>query len=384
MAEEVIEKPFSPEGETGLKEEKIKGILSNDFGKLFNFGKKEEESDIRSKVTVVEQSDRTFADIGGNKKAKEALQELATIIKGSKVHLAVSAQVDRGYLLWGPSGNGKTELARALVGETGAIVIIVNYQDLASKWVNETPQNIKALFVLARKLSQESGRPVIIFFDEADGLFMDRDGPTSHSMHTTALSALLTEMDGAHENNEQIYVIGATNRPDGMDPAARRRFGRKIEVPNPNEEDRIEILTIHRDRIRKASEEAGYGAPIFADIPAGDLSQEEKIKHQEEYWQQVARSTEGFSGDQLARLIKRATRLAAIKLQKLLDDAKIEDLDEYLKIHPEGLSLSVVSAEEMTALADEMREEEDRSVKRGMEGSRPYSQTSSGYFGRRN
>jgi len=327
------------------------------------------QSDIRSKVTVIEESDITFDQVGGNGKAKKELRELARIMKGSQAHRAMGATADRGYLLWGPSGNGKTELARALAHETGAIVIVVNYQDLASKWVNETAENIRKLFQFAREEAARTGRPVIIFFDEADALFISRETESAHSMHTTALAALLTEMDGAHANNENIYVIGATNRAEGIDPAARRRFEHKIAVPNPDASDRVEILHIHSNKARALSADNGYHAVIFAD--ASDPT----------YWQRVAAATEGFSGAQLATLIHRATRFAAGKLQQAMEKAGFDDVDEFLSAYPDALTTITVSADEMVALAQEVQREETSAVSSGQEEHRPYHGTGNGYFG---
>lgn len=332
-------------------------------------GKASRQDSIREKVTVIEDSEITFDQIGGNAKAKKELRELAKIIKGSKAHRAMGATADRGYLLWGPSGNGKTELARALAHETGAIVVIVNYQDLASKWVNETAENIRKLFEFAREEAKRTGKPVIIFFDEADALFISRDSDTAHSMHTTALAALLTEMDGAHANNENVYVMGATNHAEGIDPAARRRFEHKIEVPNPDAPDRVEILQIHRDKARNASKENGYNAVIFADTNNPD------------FWKNVATITEGFNGAQLAQIIHRATRLAAAKLQMAMEEAGIEDVDEFLKAYPTALETITVTSEEVIQIALEIRNEEIQAIKGSAEETQAYRGTARGYFG---
>ncbi len=357
--------PVQPEKTT---EEALKAFSNYNVGKIFE-GRASQEESIRKKVTVIEDSEITFDQIGGNTKAKDELRELAKIIKGSKVHRVMGATADRGYLLWGPSGNGKTELARALAHETGAIVVIVNYQDLASKWVNETAENIRKLFEFAREEAKRTGKPVIIFFDEADGLFMSRDSDTAHSMHTTALAALLTEMDGAHTNNDNVYVIGATNHAEGIDPAARRRFEHKIEVPNPNESDRVEILQIHRDKARNASKENGYTAVIFADA------------HNPDFWKEVADATEGFSGAQLAQVIHRATRLAAAKLQIAMEEVGIEDVDEFLAIYPTVLQTITVCCEEVIAIAHQIQKEETLAIAEDSYKTQRYSGTAKGYFG---
>ncbi|MDE2024939.1 MAG: ATP-binding protein [Patescibacteria group bacterium] len=377
--EQPAEQPESRQTEPQGKLTKLWDGL--DLGNVVGLGKGKEEGGIRDKVTVVEESDITFDDVGGNKKAKEALRELAGIIKGSKAHKAMGAEADRGYLLYGPSGNGKTELARALAGETGAIVIIVNYQDLASRWVNETPENIKALFAFARQEAERSGKPVIIFFDEADALFVSRDGPSTHSMHTTALAALLSEMDGAHASNDRIFVIGATNHPEGIDPAAQRRFEHKIAVPNPSENDRVEILQIHRDRVRKKSLENGYGAAVFSDSPQDPTDARAVQITEEKYWRQVAQKTEGFSGAMLATLVRRSARKAADKLQQAMQEAGYTDVDEYLANYPDALRTASVSAQEVCELAEEIRQSETTANKQGQIAPPAYRNTGKGYFG---
>ncbi len=361
--------PPAPAQPEQTNEEALKEFARfSNVGKIFE-SRASEQGTIKEKVTVIEDSEITFDQIGGNTKAKKELRELAKIIKGSKTHRAMGATADRGYLLWGPSGNGKTELARALAHETGAVVIIVNYQDLASKWVNETAENIRKLFEFAREEAKRTGKPVIIFFDEADALFISRDSDTAHSMHTTALAALLTEMDGAHNNNDNIYVIGATNHAEGIDPAARRRFEHKIEVPNPSESDRVEILQIHRDKARNTSKENGYNAVIFDDA------------ENTAFWKEVAAATDGFSGAQLAQLIHRATRLAAAKLQETMEQAGVEDVDEFLTMFPNALETITISQTEVVALAHQIRTEERLAVSGSLSEIQPYRGTAKGYFG---
>jgi transitional endoplasmic reticulum ATPase len=147
----------------------------------------------------------------------------------------------RGVLLYGPPGTGKTLIAKAVASESGANFIPVRGPQLLSKWVGESERAVREIFKKARQVS-----PAIIFFDEIDALAPARGTSGDSHVIDNVLNQILTEMDGLEELKD-VVVMGATNRPDIVDPALLRagRFDRLVYIGEPNLEDRISILNVH-------------------------------------------------------------------------------------------------------------------------------------------
>ena len=146
----------------------------------------------------------------------------------------------KGLLLYGPPGTGKTLIAKAVANESGANFISVSGPELASKWLGETERAIRQIFKRAKQMA-----PCIIFFDELDSM-APRRGKDGSGTWERAVAQLLTAMDGV-ETLENVMVMGATNRPDMIDPALLRpgRFDRLVYIGKPNLETRLKILEIH-------------------------------------------------------------------------------------------------------------------------------------------
>ncbi|RLE71421.1 MAG: AAA family ATPase, partial [Thermoprotei archaeon] len=186
----------------------------------------------------------------------------------------------KGILLYGPPGCGKTLLAKAVATESEANFVSVKGPEIFSKWVGESERAIRELFRKARQVA-----PSVIFIDEIDAIAPMRGIGIGDSMVTErVVSQLLTEIDGL-EKLEGVVVIGATNRPDILDPALLRpgRFDRIVYVPPPDKKARYEILKIHTRRM-----------PLAEDVNLKEL----------------ADITEGFSGSDLEVLVREAGLLA--------------------------------------------------------------------------
>jgi transitional endoplasmic reticulum ATPase len=225
-----------------------------------------------------------WEDIGGLERAKQELIEAVEWpLKYPDAFKRVGIEPPHGILLYGPPGTGKTLLARAVATESEANFISIKGPELLSKWVGESERGVRETFRKAKMAA-----PCIIFFDEIDAL-VPRRGSGFGDSHVTerVISQLLTELDGL-EKLENVVVIGATNRPDLVDPALLRpgRFDRLVLVPAPDEKARLEILKIHTKNM-----------PLAKDV---DL----KL---------LAKETEGYSGSDIAALCREAAMLVLRK-----------------------------------------------------------------------
>jgi len=221
-------------------------------------------------------------------------------LKHPEVFKRIGVDPPKGILLYGPPGTGKTLLARAVATEGEANFISIKGPELLSKWVGESERGIRETFRKAR-----TAAPAIIFFDEIDAMVPKRgSGFGDSNVSERVLSQLLTELDGL-EKLENVVVIGATNRPDMIDPALLRpgRFDRLINVHAPDEKARLEILKIHT---RKMS-----------------IARNVNLK-------ELAKMTDGFAGSDLESLTREAAMLA---LRKNLNakEVKHEQFLEALK-----------------------------------------------------
>ncbi len=195
---------------------------------------------------VIETPDVTWEDVGGLKEAKQELREAVEWpMQYEDLFDHMSAEVPKGILLRGPPGTGKTLIAKAVANESDANFISVKGPEFFSKWVGESEKAVRETFRKARQAA-----PTIIFFDEIDALAPERGSSSDSNVSERVISQILTELDGL-EALHDVIVIGATNRPELIDPALLRpgRFDRSVEVGMPDQETRKEIFEIHtRDR----------------------------------------------------------------------------------------------------------------------------------------
>jgi transitional endoplasmic reticulum ATPase len=192
---------------------------------------------------LVEVPDVTWEDVGGLEEVKQELKEAVEWpLKFPMVFEKLQTKPPKGILLFGPPGTGKTLLAKAVANESECNFISVKGPELLSKWVGESEKGVREIFRKARQAA-----PSIIFFDEVDALVPKR-GTYMGSSHVTesVVSQILTELDGLEEL-KNVTVIGATNRPDMLDPALMRpgRMERHIYVPPPDAESRKKIFEVY-------------------------------------------------------------------------------------------------------------------------------------------
>jgi cell division protease FtsH len=180
----------------------------------------------------------TFDDVFGLERAKERLKDAVEMLKNPGRLAKFHETPPSGYLLAGPSGTGKTHLARAVANRAGCLFFSVSCGELESKWVGESEERIRQLFQDARQYA-----PSVVFIDEIDAIASRRDSKVSEH-GTKMLNQLLTCMDGFGEAKGQILVLAATNRPDALDPAIRRpgRFDEIIPIDLPGAEAREQML----------------------------------------------------------------------------------------------------------------------------------------------
>ncbi|PSB24571.1 AAA family ATPase [Stenomitos frigidus] len=192
----------------------------------------------------VETPNVTWDAIGGLDSLKQTLQEA---VEGAllypELYHHTKAKAPRGILLWGPPGTGKTLLAKAVASQARANFIAVNGPELMSKWVGASEQAVRDLFAKARQAA-----PCVVFIDELDTLAPARGGHGDTGVSDRVVGQLLTELDGLHEC-PNVLLVGATNRPEALDPALLRsgRLDLQLKVDLPDEASRLAILHVHND-----------------------------------------------------------------------------------------------------------------------------------------
>lgn len=191
---------------------------------------------------MLEGTNITWSDVGGLAAARQEIREAVELpLTGREKFEELGITSPKGILLYGPPGTGKTLIAKAVATESGANFIPIKGPQLLSKWVGESERAVREIFKKARQVA-----PSIILFDEMDALTPARGGGDSSHTIESVLNQILTEIDGI-EDIRDVIVMGATNRPDIVDPALLRpgRFDRLVYIGEPDEEDRKKILWIH-------------------------------------------------------------------------------------------------------------------------------------------
>jgi len=232
----------------------------------------------------------TYEDIGGLHEVIAKIRELVELpLRHPELFQRLGIEPPKGILLYGPPGTGKTLLAKAVANESDAYFIAINGPEIMSKFYGESEQRLREIFEEAKK-----NAPAIIFIDEIDAIAPKRDEVIGE-VERRVVAQLLALMDGL-EARGQVIVIGATNRPNALDPALRRpgRFDREIEVPMPDKQGRLEILQIHTRHM-----------PLSDDVNLEEL----------------AEMTKGYTGADLAALAREAAMHA---LRRYLPEIDIE------------------------------------------------------------
>ena len=236
-----------------------------------------------AKIVGEKETGVTFADVAGQDEAKESLQEIANFLDNPQRYQDIGARCPRGALLVGPPGTGKTLLAKAVAGEAKVPFFSISGSEFVEMFVGRGAAKVRDLFKQANEKA-----PCIVFIDEIDTVGKKRDaGLSTNDEREQTLNQLLTEMDG-FDNHKGIVVLGATNRPDTLDPALTRpgRFDRRIPVELPDLVGREAILKLHANDVKME--------------PGVDLDV-------------IARATPGASGADLANIINEAA-LRAVRM----------------------------------------------------------------------
>jgi cell division protease FtsH len=238
----------------------------------------------------------TFDDVAGIDEAEDELVEIVDFLKNPERYERLGARIPRGVLLYGPPGTGKTLLARAVAGEADAAFFSMSASEFVEAIVGVGASRVRDLFKQAKEAA-----PAIVFIDELDAIGRSRSGNVGglsggNDEREQTLNQILTEMDG-FDVDTNVIVLGATNRPEVLDPALLRpgRFDRRIAVQPPDKNGRVEILQIHTRDV-----------PLAASV---DM-------------EQIAASTPGATGADLALLVNEAALFAARR-----GHAKVEQED---------------------------------------------------------
>ena len=281
---------------------------------VFSFGQS------KAKVFNKDNPKITFADVAGVDEAKQELMEIVDFLKNPGKYKAMGARTPKGVLMIGPSGTGKTLLARATAGEAGVPFFSMAGSEFMEMLVGVGASRVRDLFSTAKK-----AQPAIIFIDEVDAIGRQRGYGLmgGHDEREQTLNQILVEMDG-FSPTEQLVVIAATNRPDVLDPALVRpgRFDRRVALDMPDVNGRKEILAIH-----------ARGKPFAKNV----------------VWEKTAKRTVGFSGADLENMLNEAAILAARLGKKAIDMSDLEEAATKVKLGPEKKRLQTEEDRRMTA-----------------------------------
>ncbi len=281
---------------------------------IFSFGRS------RAKLFAKGRQPVTFTDVAGVEEAKKELEEIVDFLKHPGKYRRLGARTPKGVLLVGPSGTGKTLLARAVAGEAKVPFFSMAGSEFMEMLVGVGASRVRDLFDTAKKAA-----PAIIFIDEIDAIGRQRGIGIAggHDEREQTLNQILVEMDG-FTPNDNVIVLSATNRGDLLDPALLRpgRFDRRITLDMPDIEDREAIIKIH-----------ARGKPFVKGIS----------------WKRVAKRTVGFSGADIENMLNESAILAARHNRKAIDMEDIEEAATKVKLGPEKKRLQSDEERKMTA-----------------------------------
>ena len=283
------------------------------FMRQANAGNSKAMSFGKSRARLLENSKKvTFADVAGCDESKQELEEVIDFLKDPGKFQRLGGKIPKGVLLVGPPGTGKTLLAKAVAGEADVPFFSISGSDFVEMFVGVGASRVRDLFAQAKKNS-----PCLLFIDEIDAVGRHRGAGLGggNDEREQTLNQLLVEMDGFDEN-ENVILIAATNRPDVLDPALLRpgRFDRQVVVPNPDVKGREEILKVH---VRKV--------PLAKDVNLAV----------------VARGTPGFSGADLANLVNEAALLAARRNKRKVTSKDFDDAKDKVLMGNERKSMAM-------------------------------------------
>jgi transitional endoplasmic reticulum ATPase len=274
----------------------------------------------------------TWEDIGGLLKAKELLREtIEWPLKNPESFKRLGIQPPRGILLYGPPGTGKTLIAKAVANESNANFLSIKGPEIFSKWVGESEKAVREIFKKAKQAA-----PSIVFLDELDAIAPHRGAYEGSHVTETVVNQLLTSMDGL-ESMEGVVVIGATNRPDMIDPALMRagRFDKLILLEVPDKEAREEIFKVHLKN-----------TPLDKDVNLGELAQ----------------LTEGYVGADIEAICREAALVAlreSMKSTKVKRDHFMEALERIRpSVNSETIKFYQRIGEQLTSGVGKRKKEE--------------------------
>ena len=278
---------------------------SSGNNKAMSFGK--------SRARLIENTKKvTFDDVAGADEAKQELEEVIDFLKEPAKFQRLGGKIPKGVLLVGPPGTGKTLIAKAVAGEANVPFFSISGSDFVEMFVGVGASRVRDMFAQAKK-----NAPCLLFIDEIDAVGRHRGAGLGggNDEREQTLNQLLVEMDG-FEDNENVILIAATNRPDVLDPALLRpgRFDRQVTVSNPDIKGREEILKVHVKKV-----------PLAKDV---NLTT-------------IARGTPGFSGADLANLVNEAALLAARKNKHKVTSKDFDEAKDKVMMGSERKSMAM-------------------------------------------